>query len=125
MKHASPPPRPRPSLVALLALGLLAHCADLRHINVDDYNQSCTEDADCIAISAGDVCDDACPNVAINKADRAQYEVDLDEIECEYGYGVWPTSSWDKGNYEVAPGYCDVEAFCNKSRCDVRLATKR
>jgi hypothetical protein len=98
------------SALALLLFGLAAHCGSPRSINVEDYSQSCKADADCVPVAAGDVCNSCCPNVAINKADLATYRDERGSIECDF-------ESWGVG-YDC--GFCDTEAFCNKSRCDLR-----
>jgi hypothetical protein len=100
------------SAFALMALGLVVHCAGSQTINVIDYNQSCSVDGDCVAIAAGDVCDGCCPNVSINKGDLATYRIDRESIDCDY-------ENWGYG-YDC--GDCQLEAFCNKSRCDIRQA---
>lgn len=41
-----------------------------------DYDQTCKEDADCVAVKDGDICC-GCPNAAINKSDHQRYKDDL------------------------------------------------
>lgn len=101
-----------PSALALIALGLVTHCGSPRSINVEDYSQSCTADADCVAVAAGDICTSCCPNVSIHKSDLATYQSDVEDVACDYGDYYVPCLARD----------CGVEAFCNKSRCDVRRA---
>lgn len=98
------------SALALLLVGLAAHCGSRRSINVEDYDQSCTADADCVPIAAGDVCGSCCPNVAIHKSDLSTYQDDVEGIDCENGRYLMAC---------LADG-CGLKAFCNKSRCDLR-----
>ncbi len=42
-----------------------------------DYDQSCTQDSDCVGIAEGDLCTEGCTdcvNAAINVRDQAKYE---------------------------------------------------
>jgi hypothetical protein len=45
-----------------------------------DYDQSCTNDSDCVAVGSGSsclVCELACPNATINRSDEARYRKEL------------------------------------------------
>jgi hypothetical protein len=61
-------------------------CADgsERPILASTYNQSCTTDMDCIAVSEGNACSliSPCPNAAINKGALAQYQSDIAQTPC-------------------------------------------
>jgi hypothetical protein len=51
-------------------------------IDVSDYDTSCTQDSDCIAITAGTLCTGAClcGGATINKSAEAQYEAAIASI---------------------------------------------
>jgi len=52
-------------------------CKD-HEIVASDYDQSCTQDSDCVAITVGDaICVSHCPNAAINESSESQYESDV------------------------------------------------
>jgi hypothetical protein len=52
------------------------HCAVIR---ASDYDQSCTTDSDCMAVTEGNSCRPcfACPNAAINGRDLDRYQSDV------------------------------------------------
>ena len=84
-----------------------------------DYNQSCVEAADCVAVIDGDVCC-GCPNAAINKDAKADYDADLGECEEQCDIFCEATVvSCIEGTCAVAAGepVCDAgsETFCKCS----------
>ena len=69
-------------MLPLLFASFLLGCQETAKIYVDDYNVTCVETDDCIAILTGDVCDCKCTYDAINKDDHKTYKADVDAIEC-------------------------------------------
>ena len=51
-------------------------------VDVTEYDQSCEQAADCVAVIDGDVCC-GCPNAAINKGDLANYQDSLGECSAQ------------------------------------------
>lgn len=67
--------RMRPALVTLLLA--LAACGDPTRIDGTNYDRTCGAASDCAAVFFGDQCEVcACPNAALNGADRTRYEAD-------------------------------------------------
>lgn len=65
---------------------LVVACTGVTVVDVADYDQSCTQDADCVAVKNGDICC-GCPDAAINKSELERYQDDLGECAaiCEIG----------------------------------------
>lgn len=63
------------SLLGWAAALCLSGCGSTT-VNLSDYNTSCTVDADCMAVTVGDVCGCSCGNAAINRSDAARYRSD-------------------------------------------------
>lgn len=61
--------------------GLLDGNAASCTLHASDYDRSCSQDADCIAVGEGDVCSlscvAVCPSTAINARDEARYRADF------------------------------------------------
>lgn len=110
------PLRWRHALAALVAAGAaaaLAAACSSQYLTITDYQQRCVKDADCVAVTVGDVCNTfCCPNAAINVADQAKWLDDRTKIDCSSTFG---------GQIAVDCATCGVVAFCNAGRCDVRL----
>ena len=51
-------------------------------IAVTDYDTTCSVDADCVAVTIGDLCKCSCEAGAINKKDQASYDEDRLTIAC-------------------------------------------
>lgn len=91
---------------------LLPHCnagtcevRTAKYVQAEQFDQTCSEDADCVAVFEGEVCAECqyCHNAAINVANQEAYQSEFD-VEC--------TSGSDCG--------CQaVEAFCNEGRCEL------
>ncbi|MBL8923474.1 MAG: hypothetical protein JNJ54_31765 [Myxococcaceae bacterium] len=58
-----------------LAVVLAASCGPVG-LQASNYSQQCSVSSDCTAIFSGDPCGCACPNEAINVADKARYDAD-------------------------------------------------
>lgn len=82
------PHRPSRFASAVLVLTALAVLASLQHcdnhgsctLSASNYDQSCTQDSDCVAVFSGSFCSGnecACENAAINVSAQAQYEADF------------------------------------------------
>ena len=55
----------------------------IANIDDSDYDQSCTTDADCVAVPQGDVCYDcirACRGGVVNRTAEAQYRSDIAKL---------------------------------------------
>jgi hypothetical protein len=67
------------------SIGALSGCASNSNmcgtIKASDYDQTCVIDADCTAVTEGDMCTGCtnCPNASISVRAEAQYEGDLKE----------------------------------------------
>lgn len=70
----------------------LPHCTDgtcdlrkAKYASTDEFDTSCDEPEDCVAVFEGEVCTIcACPNAAINANDSEAYEAQFD-VECKNG----------------------------------------
>lgn len=75
------------SVILIASVPLLgAACNGVTVVDVAEYDQSCTEDSDCVAVKDGDICC-GCPNAAINKSDLDRYNDDLGtcSAQCDIG----------------------------------------
>lgn len=90
--------------LALAAIGLpgalgFGGCSSSRYLTVTDYDQSCTQDSDCVPVEMGDVCNSCCANVAINRSAIPQWQSDRSSLDCS-----------GSGELDCAP--CPIRAFC-------------
>lgn len=60
---------------AILVLGALLSGCDTS-VDVTDYDQSCSVDADCVVVLVGSLCSCACTYDAIAQRDLGQYQED-------------------------------------------------
>lgn len=74
-------------VLGLVALGLAGGCSTT--IDADDYERSCQQDAECVIISVGDICDCSCEVSAINQVDLPKYFDDRD-VDCSKQCGPCP-----------------------------------
>lgn len=77
--------------LALAALALAAPlaaaaCTGTTIVDVTEYDQSCTKDADCVVVKDGDICC-GCPDAAINVSELERYQDDLGtcDAQCDIG----------------------------------------
>jgi hypothetical protein len=79
-----------------------------------DYQQSCSEDADCVTIHSGDWCPYPycqCDNAAINRTDETRYREDARSVSC--GPDILPVD---------CAACSPTEAFCRSAKCEIRGA---
>jgi hypothetical protein len=72
--------------IAALALvasggGWLAACA-ASPLDLANYDRSCTQASDCVAVYIGGCAGCTCPNAAINRRSEAQYNEDFTMLGC-------------------------------------------
>src|SRR5262245_17102942 len=100
MRYAAP----RSSLVAVLALVLVACLTDTT-INLSDFDTSCVQDQDCVTVQVGDICGCDCGNAAINAKDLLAYRAELAET----------------GSHCTVKSFCECQgspsAVCTAGRC--------
>lgn len=92
------------ALAFLLVLAPLAFaaCDGVTVVDVTQYDQTCSVDADCVLVQDGDICC-GCPDAAINKGDLPRYQDDLGTCEavCDIGCVANPTPFCDAGKCAV------------------------
>jgi hypothetical protein len=64
----------------VISAPLLGFGCSSTEANATNYDQSCEVAEDCVAVIDGDVCC-GCPNAAINKGAKADYDADLGECD--------------------------------------------
>ena len=62
-------------------------------LEAEDYETSCTNDSECVAVLVGDMCDCSCNEGAINVVDLPSYNEDRADIECGVDCGPCPELS--------------------------------
>ena len=85
----------------------------LTSTNVSQFDQTCVEDTDCMAVTNGDLCGCACANSGINIAESDAWNAHYDEVfeSCD------PTMMPDCAACPPVEGYCD------NGICDIRTPT--
>ncbi len=64
-------------VAALKTSASTSACGSKSCLPASDYDQSCTQDSDCVGITEGDLCTEGCigcVNAAINVRDQAKYQ---------------------------------------------------
>jgi hypothetical protein len=64
-------------VAALKTSASTSACGSKSCLPASDYDQSCTQDSDCVGIAEGDLCTEGCigcVNAAINVRDQAKYQ---------------------------------------------------
>ena len=92
-------------ILVVLSLGI-SHCNSSSpcSIRAADYDQSCSQDSDCVAVFNGDYCTECpCENTAINIDAQPQYN-----------------SDFLKGKYLACPCPAPPAVACNQGTCGLR-----
>ncbi len=72
------------SLAAILLVACSAESTPRTTLRLEDYDRSCTVASDCTPASVGSYCPcTPCANAAINKSERAKYDADVAEVDCQ------------------------------------------
>jgi hypothetical protein len=71
--------------VFAVLLALLAACSGSEILSVSNYDTSCKQDSDCVAVFVGQYGCCRCPNAAIDASDEAQYQADVAAAASQYG----------------------------------------
>ncbi len=90
--------------LALCLAASLAACGSSM-ISAGEFDRSCSQDADCVAIGVGDFCECSCESGAINVADLPKYQERLSGISCSVDCGPCPDLP---------------DAFCDMGTCATR-----
>lgn len=102
----------------LVLIAVLACSACNTALELKDYAQSCSIDADCVAVYVGQVCNTCggCANAAINQASKAKYDADARAVSancpprlggpvvCAAAACVQPRVVCTAGTCELKPG---------------------
>lgn len=116
MRHPTPSSIARITALLLVCVAPSMSCAGCGlfpepEISVEDYDVSCSMNADCVAITEGSVCDACtCSNAAINRSDEDLLQKDIDGI----GRSCQPRTL-----LPCVPCQ-DVEPRCISGTCEVR-----
>lgn len=75
----------------------------------EDYDQSCTTAADCVAVYEGSNCCAVCPTGAINKKDQARFEAARSAATKQCGGVACPAIACDAPPVVCSAGKCALE----------------
>lgn len=102
------------------SLSLFAACNTNHELVASDYDQTCQQDSDCVAIFQGELgcCGGGCPNAAISRANYGKYQMDVASRQqrCDpappcIGVTCFPCSA------ACVAGRCAI-AGCASEECD-------
>ena len=82
--------------------------------DVSQFDQTCVEDADCMAVTNGDLCGCACANSGINIAEADAWSAHYDEAFANCDPTMMPDCA----------ACFPVEGYCDDGTCDAREATE-
>lgn len=97
---------------ALAAMGACGS-GDSTALSLEDYDTSCTDDPDCVAVFIGDVCPcTGCANAAINRNDHDRYLADLADARdaCDED-PMCPAIACNEGEPICDAGRCAIEPW--------------
>lgn len=84
-------------------------------MNTAAYDDTCTDDIECVAVVFGDVCECGDHCAAIARSEREQYDADVNELTgC--GFSVAPSCPNGDNPFAVCAAR---DAACNEGRCVV------
>jgi hypothetical protein len=72
-------------LGASATVALFAPGCSPAQLTLSDYDQSCMDASECVAVYVGDCSSCMCPNAAINQVDLAKYQGDEAALGCMTG----------------------------------------
>ena len=86
----------------------------LTSTDVSQFDQTCVEDTDCMAVTNGDLCGCACANSGINIAEADAWNAHYDEVfeSCD------PTMMPDCAACPPVEGYCDDGTCASRERTE-------
>ena len=92
----------------LLAAALICSACGPQIIDPTKYDQTCTQDTDCVPVGSGDVCTPCgCASTAVNTKDIAKYRADVEALK----RGCGPKSTALCAPCQQAEGAC-VQGAC-------------
>lgn len=110
--HAKPPrmnSRYLPAWMVCLPL-LLAACGERRELSVEDYDQTCTKDDECVTVLVGEPCECSCDTAAINTGSLDEYTADATRIKSDCAVKAAKCAECpDLSGAICAAGKCAVE----------------
>ncbi len=68
--------------LVILFIALALSCGEDTTLYAEDFNQSCSNDRDCIAVLVGDICDCICKYDSIAIVESENYEKKKNSMKC-------------------------------------------
>jgi hypothetical protein len=81
---------------------------DPKKLSAGDYDQTCSENADCVIVDIG-ACECSCETAVINVKDKAKFDQDLSQCE-------------PSGECGMCPWMNSAVAYCNAGHCERKTA---